>query len=85
LVWIVAVYVAAVAFTIEPAAGRDPPPHNIDPPAYGGGFVIVPVIVVVVPEVIANGIDSVSFLEICCCLSCADAVTLASVSVNVPG
>ena len=79
----VAVYVAAFAPTIGPAAGRDPPPHKIDPPAYGGGFVIVPVIVVV-PEVIANGIDSVSFLEIWG-LNCAETVTLAFVSVNVPG
>jgi hypothetical protein len=60
--WIVAVYVAPSAPTIGPPAGKDPPPHNIDPPAYGGGFVIAPVIVVL-PELIVNGIDSVSVLE----------------------
>jgi hypothetical protein len=41
----------------------DPLPHTKDPPAYGGGLVIVPVMVVL-PELIVNGIDSASVLDV---------------------
>jgi len=63
--WTVAVYVALLAATLRPLVGLSGlRTHSRDPPEYGAGLVTVPVIVVL-PEVIVNGIESVSVLEIC--------------------
>jgi hypothetical protein len=80
----VAVYVAAFAPTIAPAAVNEPPPHKLDPPAYGGGLVTVPVMVLL-PELIVNGIDIVSSLKIIWGFTCTETETLAFASLNVPG
>src|SRR4051812_34252132 len=59
----------------------DPLPHNRDPPAYGGGLMTVPVMVVL-PELIVNGIDSASVLDV---QEYAETLTFALASVGVPG
>jgi len=74
-------YVAPFAAMITPAVCMDPLPHRRDPPAYVGGLVTVPVMVVP-PELIVNGIDSVSVLDV---HERTETLTFALVWLEVPG
>jgi hypothetical protein len=82
LAWIVAVYVAALALTSTPATLKLPPPHSSPPPEYGDGLVTVPWMLVVC-ELIVNGIESFSVFD--GIRSFIETLAFALVSANVPG
>jgi hypothetical protein len=75
------VYVAPPAAAFGPPSKKDPDQHNRDPPKQGGGLVMLPLIVVV-PEMIVNGIESVRRLDV---NEGFETLRFAFVSVKVPG